>query len=932
MDNLTLDEEGVVGLRMGAATLNSNLSSGEPDPIRSASSEIRSAFTTMLGGSRYRVLGVKDGNAQYGYHAQPSGVWRPFATFETDRDVVWGAFQGMILGAVGTTKYKHTGSKTWRWGVPAPTAKPHIIILPPRVITVSTFDASELSAWVAKEGTTASVAGQNNAAGGAIGVTPAAATRRGTIEKAYATVQNFDSFDSGAATGVAEDTIEFYVWGAPDGLEYVSVAFDCNPSSSNPFQDDYYIYEMSPGDAVEVKLDDRRALADHPEVEGRQRDRVEEERRGGRGGEPRSSRIRGDMPGTTSGWSKFTVLRGQFDRVGSTNGCNWSTIKNVQMSFKYRDNAPSIPSMRFDGLRILGGSDRTLTGKFRAHVVYTRDFGDYIAKSAPSPISDEFECKNNAVQVALNSAVVTAADEQVQQGGEGWAYLAGGTMRNFYRFATKSVSAGKSLNIDCTISETEAIIANLKMESDNYEPPDDIVAMVCNHYNKVVVCTEKKVHISRDGNPDSFFVSLDLADEGETIRWAVKGDSGVKIGTSKDVYRLSGSLSLLPDETIDARLDPMGVPGAINEFVVQDGDEIVYLAADGYRLLSSGVQLINFNLDLLIQGQTRHSILPPDLGISATFKRFRGALFNRRLYVMHMEGEGFDSSQILYVLDFRRRQWRRERYTYAFLSLYREPDGTVIGGDGAGRLWQLAAVTGIGDRRGTIEVEIPVVYRGISDADGRPFAQKEAYDWRGMLDTGGATATVNLVLDETTTVSLSVAQSGYGLVQQTLGANTGMVPYTRVQHHITGNFKTLKIGHLGIVYRERPMGLLYWDSSLLDFGADHVEFRELAFKLRAPQNVVVRVKFGDWTAFNKEVQVEAGVDNVYPVEVGRGVRGRLPLIILEPIVSGDEGPQPDNTSPTRAFKLYWVRAKFRKTGNSQWTEKWFQIVGGKGGM
>lgn len=950
MDNCTLDENGIIGLRLGSQTINANTPAGVPIPLQSSISSVHSLYTTVIDDVRYRCAGAdRVAFINGGSVASFPG---------TTGDIRFGSFQGQILMACGDTKWKNDGNNTRRWGIPAPTRKPNITLLDPRIITISDFNGTvEQALWVAKNGTKISSAGRDNQADGAIQVT-SAADGKATLEKVFATPQNYDEFDGGDAEGAPEDTIEFYVkLSHPDQLEFLSISLNCNPNSTRPFEDDYFYSELVADEAPLVGLTEAQVLANAPPS---YTDLVEDttffdgrRERGANIGQ--RMRVRREISATNEAWTKFTVLRGSMERVGSTPECNWSTITAVQLTAKFVPAGAQEISIRgiatFDSLRILGGSDRTLTGTFQAHTIWSRDFGHYIARSGPGPVSDEFECRNNAVIVTMTGADVTDADFQVTQaGGEAWAYLGGGTMKSFFRFGTRSASgATGALGVSCTISERDAIIGGLFLEHDTQEPPDNIVAILGPHFNKIVLLTKTQVWISNDGNPDSFSLAqaLTVADPGETILCGIKDQGQILIGTSKDWYRLSGSLSVLRDGLLDARLEPLSVNNPpVNEFVAVDDGIINYIAADGIAILQgSGSTLINWNIDTLINGYTRHGVARTNIGSEPG--RFRGGIFNRQLYLLFMEEPNLLASNVVYVGDLKTHQWRREVYPRSLQIVYREPDGKLLAGDSSGCVWQIGRYNNDSiqaDYFGTQGLPIPVTLWTWSDDDGKPLQFKEPFDWRADLCTAISQAgpdvivttplTVQFYLDGVSGPSIQVSHDDViGRRQVALGSLPGMIPFRRVQQRMTGSFTRLRLQSHSITYRARPVPMLYWDSSHLDFGTqDIVWFRELKFKSRSSIDLAVRVVFdGEERALpnNGVVSVRANVESIYPLDIGKECKGRLPLIIIEPAIGGVGGEQLSNNNVANSFELYWVQVKYHGSGGV--TEKRFKVQEGFNG-
>lgn len=927
-DNLVLDERGSLTLRPGAGTLNPVDNNGVPVPMNTNQSSVHSLYTVAIDNHRFRCAGV-DEFAYKNFSA--------FATLGGTGDMAFGSFQGHILVARGETKWKNDGVTTRTWGIDRPTQAPGVSVLDPRIIIVSTFDDGETPVWTAKEGSVGAGEGQDGLSNGSRNVT-SASSGKATIEKLYPNAQNFDSFDNGEATGALEDRIEFYAWVSnPDALQILTVAFDCNPNSKAPFQDDYFYQEFTIDEATEVKLDEKTLLEDRQDVEGIDRDDFldRHERRAAH-----RTRVRRDTPSANVGWSKFVVFRGQMERVGSTPGCNWSTIKAVQLGFKFSTDSETnitVGRVRFDGLRILGGSDRTLTGKFRARAVWAREFDGYTALSGPSDDSDEIECMNNAIVVTIPSASVEAKDGQLMEvGGRAYAYIGGGSLRSYYRMGdVSSQVVSGSIGIPCTISEREALIQNLPLETNNQVPPDDIIGphgIIGPHYNKIIVLTRKEVWVSRDGNPDSFWNSLEVADDSERIQWGIIIGGEILIGTTKDIYRLMGSLSELPDGSIDARLESTSSVPPISEFMAQDGDTFVYLASDGFRIgAGSGSHPINYNLDTLVGGGhlDRYGVNTLNLGLAPG--KFRGGMSNGRLWILAFEGASELSSNIVYVLDMGQKRWRREQYPRSLQSLYREPTGAVLAGDSSGCLWLLNVDTsGNGDAFGNQSIAIPVVVHTVSDDNDQPLTFKEWQDWRVDINTAyvsagipqsPAVASVQILLDEVLATTLSVSAAGYQTVHKNLG-DLLLPRAKRIQHKITGSFFAFKMGSFSVFYRETPVPMLFWDL-FVDFSTlDQVWIREVEVKARCAQNIKVRALFdGEERTLPSSgvITVRPNVESTYPLEIGRSCHGRLPHLIFTQV--GAE-------SAANAVEIYWVKVKARVAGRL--TEKTFKMAAPNG--
>ncbi len=100
MDNLVLDELGVLSLRQGSTKIN---------PAALTDPDVHSLFTSQLSGARYRMAGAN--NAVY---ANGSSIITGVAG---SGDVAFGSYLGQILIGRSTTKRKYDGTTVRNWGI-----------------------------------------------------------------------------------------------------------------------------------------------------------------------------------------------------------------------------------------------------------------------------------------------------------------------------------------------------------------------------------------------------------------------------------------------------------------------------------------------------------------------------------------------------------------------------------------------------------------------------------------------------------------------------------------------------------------------------------------------------------------------------------------------------------------------------------------------
>lgn len=492
-------------------------------------------------------------------------------------------------------------------------------------------------------------------------------------------------------------------------------------------------------------------------------------------------------------WNLLTVKRSELRRVGSTFGKNLSTVRGLRMMVKASEGGPQ-GEVRFEDTRISGGVNRPIFGEVQYRYVYVRNDGTYLSKSAPSAASSKFTLNGNGATVRIPAD--GSRDSQIN---EIWLFRIGGGLPDWYRVVVKTgVSGTGSVDIDDEVSNLTALAANIKLEDDNAPPPDSIIGIDGPYYDRTFYLTATHLYPSRRRNPDSCSArqAITVAGADEQALWVKKTAGGLFIGTTKDIYWLSGDGAEYPDLTVNFTLKPLNIDNPPrSEAVAQEGNRLVYFAADGWRTLQgTGSELLTGITSLLYHGYARHEVS----AINVEGGRFRGAITRGMLSAITPEGIASSSSTILYRHEFGTPRWFRHTYTPSWRSVYREPDGTLIAGSSAGQVWVLdSGVTDNGTR-------IPVVMWTLNDHVGHPFQRKDPHDFRTLIDTGGRDAQITLHTDNADTVAAVLIANNNGLGDEIFSL-TQMPSFRLVQYRITGDFSQFRWASSNLGFHPLPM-------------------------------------------------------------------------------------------------------------------------------
>lgn len=775
-DNLILDDLGILALRKGSSILTGPL----------ADTDIHSLFTVYINGTRYRMVGAA---AQV--YANGASLSQSFAG---SGDISFGSDLGQIFMARGSTKKKYDGASVRNWGLAKPTGAATLAAIAPDYKVFASCDSGESPGFAADEGTVLQADGYDDVANNAIQLTADADTARGTATKDFGADTNFNQYVGGAG-GIDQDLIEFYAYITdPAAIESISLMIDVGAASAASFATDYYFYEFRNYEEIEVSLHAAEFLAADFSAEGWERadirDRIE----------TRPSMVttfRRDKPTGNVGWNKFSVPRVKMARIGGTTGRDWSTVRRVRVTFK--SNTATEAIVRFDDIRIVGGDVRPLTGSYRYRVVPVYNPNAYQAKGTPSDASSLIQLKTSGCRVTVPSAMVSSIDTQCN---ELWIYRMGGYLDAYYRVFVKTGGpfSGDQV-IDDVMSDRDAMRINLKLERDNVPPPDNIIGIAADHYFRTLVLSTTHLYPSRRLDPESFpsGQALKVADADETCYWLKKTTGAVFVGTSKDIYAIEGDGAENPDGTINFSLKPMNIGSPpISRAVASEGNLIVYLSSDGWRIFAGvSSELFVGDTHLLWTGHSwdRHGVSYINVGNLTA--RFSAAISKGIFTAVTPESTETVGSARLHRYNIAQQRWYRHTYTPTWRTVYREPDGTLIAGDYSGRVWQLD----VGNQDNS--VDIPVVMWTIQDDDDTPNNRKDAFDYEACLDTYTNPVSIALHLDgsESAAATLTTTTPGSGVYKTAI--NT-LSPFRRIQQRITGNFSTFKWLWSRITYEPRP--------------------------------------------------------------------------------------------------------------------------------
>lgn len=482
--------------------------------------------------------------------------------------------------------------------------------------------------------------------------------------------------------------------------------------------------------------------------------------------------------------------------AGSDNTLDWTNIETVILTIQAGPSETIGWNTKSD-FRFAG----KLNGTYTYYQVNVNNNGIYNAKSPVSALSTPVIAKNQDIFVSHGSLPAGVNEIWIFRRKEGF----GGTS-TWYRVAVRTSGTGFTDNM----SDQTAINIGIRINLNLAALPNNIIDIVGNYGDRTLYLTSQKLYISDSRNPDAIDnrATLDFSGEqSEKNLWIRKsGPHSVLVGTTEDIYEVQGTLELLADGTIDARIVPLGMgfpPIAYNAATVYN-HQVFYMANDGWRItVGANAQSIVGGTRLLYEGVTRHGI--EGIGIFAQGNASYGCcvsggkLFTTAPFVS-------TSAFRMYVYDLEKKYWYP--YFAGPICLFTEEDGDILagfGGSGDQFIRELETGAGIDQSTGwTITVVAPFLDAGM------PSQRKDLYVLHVFADTGDVPFDIDWAADgdDSTYTKLDELQCD-GPDHKTFELNSvsGLNLAKTISLRFQGVSDTFKLYHWFITFEERPVPL-----------------------------------------------------------------------------------------------------------------------------
>jgi hypothetical protein len=943
-DNLVVDEKGALTLRPGSSILHSALEGG-------ATNAVNSIHTGNLDGEDkffYAVgTNIYDGSTLLGAMDDNSDTETAIAS--SSRHAFFGR---------GSTRKYYSGTTLFDWTPKRISTAPTVSVQSPLSDEISycksTPGGGEIpDTWdltTRKEGTIAYGDGSDGISNSAVSIIPDSTTGRGMTTLDYTTRQNFDDILGYQSND--DDLVDFLLYvDQPERIRWVEIIFGCGSNNSKPFQDDRYEFRWTLNTGVRLKKKKRKRIEEDtidtghditpaPEDVEEQTPPPVEEIPDDPDNSP-ISRLPNYRISESPNWTHMSVPRGQFERVGSTDGQNWSNVKAVRIVVQWAKGTTT--EARFDNIIFIGGGNRSYTGKYRARIQpVARDAsGKVIAIGPPSPASAEVEAKQQSIKITIPYAVFTGLADDVTNI---WIYMYGGGLDNWYRvgetgvtpsdsdmtldefaptadgtidaddrtrltsrgFTIPGASATPDLEFTVLDSELTSIIKNIKLKRGLVRAPENIIAIEGPYKNRMVCLTSEGHVYFSERNQHGTFLAYHTRVTDEQPLWMKATPSGLYVGTRKDVYRIVNEGNYLTEYAIDFIMRPLNVPHPpVDAMVWREGNQLLYRSADGPVLLQ-GETTQHFpinDIEPLWRGQNRHEIE----SLNTSTGRFAAVVDNNTLFMLAPEGTSTSSTNVIYRYSFVTQRWARSTYPWQFRCLSRGPKGRALAGTTDGKVVNIDAEGELGDNT----TQIPINFRSRYDDGGNPLSFKDAFDAQIGVDTGGVAITAELWDEDDTSASssFSVTSDDGQVWRQNIGSDFTN-GFRTLQFRLSGNVYEFRLRHWNIIYRPRPEWTTYLDTGYVEPGQNgrRIDVKSVELNIKSSSNVTVSSYYdGTLIGGPTTVTVTPGVVKTYNVIQPRGASGTRARVVVQTTASDGVG--------NPGFECYQIRLRTYATGN-----------------
>jgi hypothetical protein len=525
--------------------------------------------------------------------------------------------------------------------------------------------------------------------------------------------------------------------------------------------------------------------------------------------------------------------RHQFHKVGFDSSLGWPQVQRVRVII---ENA-AVQNSGATSLVIEGGQG-SLTGLYQYIQVNCWFSGKYVARSIASPDSETLEADHQCIKITPFESPGFNASGHENEYNKIFIYRRNLSIGGDYLLVAIREDLSQFEDNVSDIEATDGIpdssienrTANLFLE----EVPDNIIAIIPNYFRRTVYVTPDFIKVSDMDNPDATDSRIALDTSGETSErnlWAIKvAESSLLVGTTVDIYNITGTLQILPDGSPDVRIRALGVnPPPISKACAVFNSAVIYMSGAGWQILSGSVNesLIGATR-LLYEGHDRYGISQVVIGQNDEISYDCVVVKNKLVTSVTITGH-----RRIFVYDFIKRYW----YPW-FLApnvLAKEEDDTLLGGFSDDSKVRILGETNMLDNTVYQEVYLQTCYLD----GGQPNNRKDLKVLKIYADSGNWPMTIEVSKDGQLGNWTSLGTHSFNgptIVNISL-STTNLHLGKSYALRITGTPPTFKFYYWTVEYEARPEQVNFIRVPPTNFGvAGRKRFYDLPFSIDALGN------------------------------------------------------------------------------------------------
>lgn len=433
--------------------------------------------------------------------------------------------------------------------------------------------------------------------------------------------------------------------------------------------------------------------------------------------------VRDDLVSKDS-WTTLKAVRTDFEKVAVDSNKGWDDIVSMRLIVETTGEVQY--KINENGILFVGSNENPLTGYYEYCQVNVNNTGAYFASSLRGP-------ESTFVQLINGRAIVTPdiadLDPQVN---EIWIYRRSATyvsdvvergeppqLDQWYKIKTLDSTTGFGAFED-GVSDIEAILGNSTYKEGTESISrwtDQLIYGIAGPFGgRFLYMGDKDIYISLRFDPGRYHPRQSIKLSGELTErnlWIRKlNEQTCLVGTTEDIYEITGTMADLPNGGIDMRVNNLGVgKPPIAKSVAVENRNIFYVQARGISTLSEDVTV---GINNLFNGINCHGIDPVAV-VPGGYGDYALAIGNNKLYY---SAQLINGNRVTFVRDLAKGYWYMR--TDGAYNFFTEEDGIVIGGFSDGYLREIE----------TRDDSLPIYLKTTYDDNQQPNNRKESFTFR----------------------------------------------------------------------------------------------------------------------------------------------------------------------------------------------------------